>query len=390
MLASILVPLMFINDSLNAINTAWKPHAVSYGFLGFEIIKVPAGLMLVYFLQLGIEGAIYATFLAFLASICIQIFFAREKLKGNFNFGYIKKWFRLFWLPVYRGIPSLLSLSDVVIFSVITGTVVGVSYYTAAKTIGYLVNHTRSFTTGLYPKLLQSGKKEYLQETIIHLLYFAFPLIALSVVVARPALFALNPIYEIATPVVIILSIRSLLTTLNLTYFEALQGIEEVDIKKTSTFRDYIKSKLILFPTFQLIRHGVYFGGLVLLLFLVEFDEENQIEIIIYWALVGLIVEIPLFIYILNLVQKNFVLKLEIVTLLKYAFACVISFGLMYVLMDEYLLYENKIFEFLPNLVMFVSIGVGGYLAITYLIDKRTKVLVNSIINEIIRKSPKK
>ncbi len=390
LLASILVPVIFINDSLSAINTAWKPHVVSYGFLGFEIIKIPAGLMLVYFLQLGIEGTIYASFLAYLASVGIQIFFAKEKLKGDFDFKYIKKWFRLFWLPVYRGIPSLLSLSDVVVFSLITGTVVGVAYYTAAKTVGYLVNYTRSFTTGLYPKLLESGKTEYLQETIIHLLYFALPLIALSISISKPALFVLNPIYEIASPVVIILSIRSLLTTLNLTFFEALQGIEKVDIKETATFRDYIKSKLILFPSFQLLRHGIYFGGLVLLLVFIEFDEENQIEIVIYWALIGLIVEIPLFTYILNLVRKNFVLKLETLTLLKYAFASTVSFGLMYILMEKYLIYENKIFKFLPDLLIFISIGLGGYLTITYLIDNRTKILVKAIINEITGKYSKK
>ncbi len=386
LLASILVPVIFINDSLSAINAGWKPHVVSYGFLGFEIIKIPAGLTLVYFLQWGIEGAIYASFIAYLASIVIQIIFAKEKLKVDFNFKYIKKWTRLFWLPVYRGLPSLLSLSDVVIFSVITGSVIGVAYYTAAKTVGFLVNNTRSFTTGLYPKLLESGKKEYLQEMIIQLLFFAFPLVAFSIAIAKPALFVLNPIYEIAAPVVIILSIRSLITTLNLTFFQALQGIEEIDIKKTSTFRDYIKSKLILFPTFQLIRHGIYIGLLVLLLFFVEFNEEDQIEIVIYWALIGLIVEIPIFMYILNLVRKSFVLKLETLTLLKYAFASVISFGLMYILMDEYLQYENKIFEFLPNLIIFISIGIGSYLAITYFIDNRTRILVKAIISELLFK----
>ena len=166
MLATILIPVLFINNSLNAINAGWKPHVVSYGFFTFELIKIPAGLVLVYFLQLGVEGAIYAVFLGYLASIGIQIFFGKEKLRGDFNVKYIKKWIRLFWLPVYRGIPGIIGLSDIVIFSIITGTVVGVAYFTAAKTVGYFVNYTRSFTTGLYPKLLESGKTEYLQETI--------------------------------------------------------------------------------------------------------------------------------------------------------------------------------------------------------------------------------
>ena len=387
MLAAILVPVMFINEILNGINTAWKPHAVSYGFLGFEITKIPVGLLLVYFLELGVEGAIYTTLFAFITSISIQIIFAREKLNGDFKYRYIKKWAKLFWLPSYTNIPSLLSLSDVLVFSIITGTVVGVAYYTAAKTIGFLVNYTRAFSIGLYPKLLESGKREYLQENIVQLLYFAFPLGALSITLARPGLFALNPIYEIAAPVVIIFTIRSFLTTLNQVFFHALQGIEDVDIKETSTFKNYVTSKLILYPTFQLIRHGIYIGVLALMLFFIDLDEENEIVIVIYWALIGLIIEIPFFIYIFNLVRKNFILKLEFVTILKYAFTSVVTFGIMYYFMERYLEYENKIFEFLPNLLMFSIIGVIGYIGITYLIDKRTKRLIKAVINEIINKS---
>jgi len=58
--------------------------------------------------------------------------------------------------------------------------------------------------------------------------------------------------------------------------------------------------------------------------------------------------------------------------------------------MEKYLVYENKLFEFLPNLFIFIIIGIGGYLAITYVIDNRTKILIKSIINEITRKYSKK
>jgi O-antigen/teichoic acid export membrane protein len=387
LLASILIPAMFLNDALNAINTGSKPHAVSYGFLGFEITKIPIGLILVYFLKLGIEGAIYATFLAYIVSVFIQFIYAKEKLRGKYNSQTVKKWFKLSWLPTYRNVPSLLSLSDVVIFSIITGTVIGVAYYSAARTIGFLVNHTRSFSTAVYPKLLETKKHEYLQENLIQTLYFAFPISALSITLARPGLFVLNPIYEAAASVVIIFTIRSFLTTLNQMFFQALQGIEDVDIEKNSTFRDYVKSKLILYPTFQLIRHGIYIGTLVLMLIFIPLDEENELELVMYWALIGLIIEIPLFIYIFNLTKKNFVLKLELKTILKYALTSLIAFGIMYILIEQYLNYKNSIFEFLPNLLIFVAFGIGVYLGITYLIDNRTKVLFKAIITEIIGKS---
>lgn len=381
--AAILIPIMFINDSLNAINRGAQPQVVSYGFLAFEITKIPLGLLLVYFWDMGLEGAIIATLGAYVPSIVILGIKARPLIQNKFEKQFVKKWIKLFWVPTFRNVPSLLSLSDVIVFSVITGSVSGVAYYTAARTIGFLVNHTRSMSEGLYPKLLEGGHHNYLQDNLLKLFYFAFPLVGLSIVLARPGLFALNPIYEIAEFVVIILAIRSFLTTFGKILFQALQGIEKVDMNKNSTFKDYAKSKLILYPTFQLIRNGIYFGSLAVILFLLS-GTESELNLVIYWALVGLIIEIPLTIYIYRLVRQNMTLQIDWKTLLKYLFSSLTIFGIFYYLINQYLEYKVSIFEFLPELILWAAMIVGTYLAITYLIDKNTRKLFKGILKEVL------
>ena len=383
--SAFLIPVMFIKDSLTAINLGHRPQSVSYGFLAFELTKIPLGFIFVYFLDLGLEGAILATFGSYLPSIGVMAYHAREKLNGKITKEYAKKWVKLFWIPTFRNIPSLLSMSDVIVFSVITGSVSGVAYYTAARTIGFLVNHTRAFSEALYPKLLQTGQKDFLSNNLIKLFYFSFPLISLSIVLARPALFALNPIYVVGEYIVIILSIRAFLTTLGKILFQALQGIETVDSDKNSTFRDYSKSKLILYPTFQLIRNGVYFGSLAIILYLLH-DQKTEIELVIYWALVGLIIEIPLIIYIIRLVRSNFTLNLDWLSLFKYLLSSIIIFGLIYFLVSTFLEYTESIFVFLPQLLTFTALGVGGYVLLTCAIDKKTKILCKAIINELMSK----
>ena len=273
-------------------------------------------------------------------------------------------------------------MSDVIVFSAITGSVSGVAYYTAARTIGFLVNHTRSFSNALYPKLLETGKQDFLGENLIKLFYFSFPLLGLSIVLAKPGLFALNPIYEIAEPIVIILSIRAFLTTFGKILFQALQGIEKVDINKNATFRDYISSKLILYPTFQLIRNVIYFASLAVILFLLH-SEKAEIELVVYWALIGLVVEIPLTIYIYRLVKKNFILNIDVKSLIKYLFSTFIVFSLMYVMITMFLEYNESIFIFLPQVIGYAIISVIGYVGLTYVIDNRTQILMKAIINEI-------
>ena len=111
--ASILIPVMFLNRTLGAINFGWKPHASSYGIIIFEVSKVPAGLILVYFLHLGISGAILTTFIAYLLSTVIQLYYARDKIKKKIRIEFIKKWIKLSWLSYFPQISNLIIKLDV-------------------------------------------------------------------------------------------------------------------------------------------------------------------------------------------------------------------------------------------------------------------------------------
>ncbi|HXV66513.1 MAG TPA: hypothetical protein VD731_04745 [Nitrosopumilaceae archaeon] len=384
--AVILVPVMIFNETLTAINLGQKPQVTSYGILTFELVKIPSVLFFIYFFKFGVEGAILASCVAYLASISIQAFYAQEQLRSHFKKEYLVKWLRLFWLPTYRHLPALLHLSDVVIFSIITGSVIGVAYYSAARSIGMLVNNVRAFSKGLYPKLLETQKQEFLEENLIKLFYFAFPLTAFSIIFAKPGMFALNPIYLEAAPFVIFISIRMFLNTLNRMLFEAILGMETIDKNPRSTFRDYIKSKLFWYPTLDLIRHGVYIGVLAFLLFVLSPKTESTLDLVFYWVLIYLAVEIPLSVYIIRLVKKSFTLKIDKKSMIKYLLASIVIFGLVWMLMEQNLEYKNSIFEFFPALLMFGIIGVVGYLGTTYLIDRRTKLLFKAIWNELLIK----
>ena len=380
--AAILIPVTFLNDILIAIIRGWKPHALNYGLLAFEISKILFVIIFVYFWNLGVLGAIIAVFASYLPSITILLIYNIPKIKDEFNFEYVKKWLKLFWIPTYRQLPNTLLLTDVVIFSAITGSVIGVAYFTAARSIGYLVDHTRSIAQAMYPKILEGGKQEYLQENLMLFFFLSFPLVALSIIFAKAGLFLLNPIYVIASPVVIFLSLKSFLTALNSNFFLGLQGLEKVDVDKKSTFKDYAKSKIMLHPTFQLIRSGIYFASLAII-FSLGTNNKFEIDLISLWALIGLLLELPLTLYMIHMVKKEFTLNLEWSSTIKYFLTCLGTFGLTYLLMQEFLVFHEEIFIFLPNLLPFVIFGVVLYFGITIIIDKRAKILVKKILSEL-------
>ena len=384
-LGAIMVPVSFLSRTISSINYGWRPQAVGYGTLVIEIAKIPAGLLLVYIFDLGVVGAILSTTIAYIISIIIQLIYARDKLRSKIQLNFVKKWIKFSWVTMYPGLSNIIHGLDVLVFSLITGNVIGLAFYSASKTIASLVAQTGGISRALYPKLLEDDKREFLKTNLTKLFYFAFPFSAISITFMKPALYALNPIYETASTVVILLTFQTFIANLSSTFYSALTGIEKVDVNENSTMRDYIKSKLFFIPTLYIIQGSIYIGTLSIGLILWT-KNTPQLDLVTYWAGIFTIVQIPFTIYLYKLVKKHFVQVLDNTSIIKYLICTVIVFVPIYFLTNHYLEYEVSIFKFLPRLLIFVLLSIGAYIVATYLIDTKTRQLFKAIIGEIKKK----
>ena len=381
----ILVPIFFLNGVLGSINMGFKPHITSFGQFSLEVSKIPLAIVFIYFMELGVQGVILSISLAHIPSIILLGYSAREKIKNSIKFDFLKKWIKLSWISLYPGIGSLFRSLDLLIFSVITGSVLGLAYYGAALSVSTIAAHSGSISVAVYSKLLGGGKADYLQENITQIFYFAIPLGAISITFARPGLFTLNPIYEIAAPLVLIMTLRIILETFNKAFEQFLTGSEKVDLDLKSTFKSYAKSKLFIAPTIRLIQNAVYMVLLIIGLILLS-TNNFEFELLIYWVLLGFLTSIPTTIYLYILVRKNFSIKIDVKSVIKYLLVCIGIFTPVYLLMENNLEYTVEINEFLPSLLIYVGLAIGGYALFTYLLDSKTKQLYLSIINEIRKK----
>ena len=379
--AAIMIPFSFLNKTLSSIALGSKPHVNSYGVIIFDIAKIPAALIFVHLMELGLYGAILSLIIAYIPTNIILGILLRNKIKNNFNKNFLKSWIKRAWLPSYIKFPNLIVL-DVLVFSLVTGSLVGLAYWVAAFTIGTIVRHSSQITRTVYPKLLSGGQKEILQENVTKLFYFAIPFMAISIVFAKPALFILNPLYDIAVLVVVFITIRSFIKILGSTFTQAIQGIEEVD-KKQSTRKEYLKSKLFFLPSIRLIHRAIYITTLVIGLYILVQSNVSDLELVIYWSIIVLIIEIPFTIYFYYLVRRSFPFSFQIVPITKYFFTSIIVFGGIYFLMEKILEYNPSIFKFSLDLIPFLFFAVILYLGLTYLVDKRTRKLFKAILSEI-------
>ena len=385
--ALILIPPMFLNGILSAINLGWKPHVISYGTLAHGIIQVPFALLFVHYFDYGVNGVIFANFIANSISIIILFKYAKPKLKNNLRLFFFKSWLRLSWVPLYPGLFIVIDTLGIVVFSTITGSVLGIAIWAAANVSPGIIKSVVTISRAVYPKLLEGGKKSYLEDNFAHLFYFNFIMTGIVIVFAKPALFALNPIYQEANIVVIILALRNFFFVLTNVFIQNLGGNETIDIKENATFKQYIKSKLFYPHTLRLIQASFFISLLPIGITLMMQNNFEVIELLNFWASLLLVVTIPITIYLYKITKKNLGFSFPIKAVLKYLVSAMITFSLIYVLIENYLVYHEAVFDFVPQVLIYLSFSVVIYFILTYLLDNKTRILTSSIINEIRKKS---
>ena len=382
----ILIPVFFVSETLHSINLGHKPQATSYGLLGFELLKIPTALAFVYFLDLGVIGAIFTLTIAYLLRIAIQLYFARKKIGGKSSFRVLRRWLKLGWIPSYSNLARFLKSSDVVVYTVITGSVLGLAYYAVGYTLAKIIHHSENISKALYPKLIATGDYYHIQENFSLQMYFAIPLLGIVVIFAKPAMFALNPLYIDVGLIAIFLSFKMFFADVNGFFGKILQGIDTVDIEQNPKFSKLLNSKIFLVFTIKNIHSGLQLGLVIIVLLILTFYGFTELELVTWWAFVSLSLEIPFVIFLWFYVKKFANFSFPYTDIGKYISVTLVFIGVFVVMSDTLIEYNISIYDFLPGVILQLLICIGLYLLVTFLIDKKTRLLFKSIIAELASK----
>ena len=381
--SSILIPIIFFSGIITAINLGFKPHTISYGLLAQSISQILFAIIFVYYLQLGVLGIILTQIISQMLYVVILFKYSYQQIKNKFNLTYIKKWLKLFWIPLYPWLPNAVDATSISIFSIMTGSVIGLSFWTAAAVLSAIITQTGQISKAVYPKLLESNDTHYLRDNMSQLFFFNFMITAMVIIFAKPALYALNPVYVSAFFVVIILAINNFFATLTTTSIQNLTGIEKIDLDEKASVKRYLRSKLFYPHTLRLL-HTLASTIILIVGFRFLLNSNfTEIELLIFWALTILITHVPISIYLLSKMIRTLHIKLDHKLIIQYFIITLLAFIPIFFLTENYLVYENNLQSFIPHILLFFGIGIFFYVFLAYSTDKKTRQLVTSIINEI-------
>ena len=383
-LGAVLIPVTFARGTLSAVNLGHKPHAVSVGMAVFQSAKIPAGLGLVFFLGLGLDGAILAVFAAYLMDIAVQLRYARPKLAVLLDFSYLRDWIRQAWIPLYGRTPNVLNSLDVIIYTIIVGSIVGVAYYAAAAVVAGIVSRAERISQALYPKLLAEGSQDHITENLTWVMYFAIPLLVVVALFSRHVVFLLNPEYAGAWAAAVLLALNSLAHVLIGFFQKVLTGTDTVDVDERPRASALLKSRLFLVGTLANVHRALYLGVLAASLY--AFSGMSDLELVTVWSAIMLVISVPFAVCYGLLVRRHAPFRVPHAAILRHL-AGSAGIVVVFMLTNEHVAgFEVSIYSYMPGLLLELTLCCVTYLGITYAIDHKTRKLFRLILSEISRR----
>ncbi len=240
----------YLISAFEGILQATKPQTTGHGFMIQEIVKVAVALLVILVFKQVFLGAI----LALVAAPTVQSIYYAILLRGFFkekaNWSYLKQWFKGAPAQLYNAVgTTLLSLAFIILF--IYGGSEARGYYQAALSFTTIVGYAASLSVSLYPKLLaNSCSREDVGISFKTVLMMAIPLATLCMVMSVSFLTVLHPTglsgdsYAIAWPVLIALTVDTLIVLVSNFYSSCLMGIEAFDAEGQISLSKLIRSKI--------------------------------------------------------------------------------------------------------------------------------------------------
>jgi O-antigen/teichoic acid export membrane protein len=352
--------------------TATKPHATGYGFIIQEIVKVIVALIII----LGFGQIFLGAILALVIAPTVQSFYYIYKLRHFFrekiNWHYVKRWLRSSPVLLYNVLGTQI-LNAFLILLYIYGGGEARAFYQAALSFTTVVSYASSLAIALYPKLLaNSCSKEDIKLSFKTVMMLAIPLATIVMTMSVSFLTVLDTAYAASWPVLIALTVDTLLTMLILFYSSILMGVENFDAAGEIHLKKLVRSKIFKLFSIPYIQSAFALPAVYLVLTQLNVDGP----VITTAAVVAVMILVHLFTFVALAIRSRHSIHVPIAwtSIAKYVFAAFIT---------------GAALVFIPTTTTLVAtvakaaVGFGIYAVILLAIDEQARELIRLIWQEI-------
>ncbi len=351
---------------------ATKPHTTGYGFIIQEIVKVAVALVLI----LGFKQIFLGAILALVLGPAIQLMYYCYRLSGYFkekaNWSYLKQWFKGSSATAFNAAGTQVMSFVFILLFLYAGSEAR-AYYQAALSFTTIVGYASSLAVALYPKLLaNSCSEEDIGSSFKTVLMLAIPLAALVMVMAASFLTVLNVSYGVAWPVLVALTVDTVVVLVTTFYSNCLMGVEAFDVEGQISLRKLVHSKI--FKVFSIPYIQAAFALPVTYYVLTQLPMDGPVQSTVTVIGILISVHIATFIGLYTFMRHTVHIPVAWKSIVKYILAALVMAAVLL---------------FLPattTLVFTIAKTIAGfalYIGLLLIIDAQARELVKLIWQEI-------
>jgi O-antigen/teichoic acid export membrane protein len=355
-----------------AVLQAKRPHFVGYGLLVGEIMKVLFVYLLVIVWQLAILGAMLTLAVAFAVKVAFYFKMVWKELRQKIVLGYIKEWLKGSTFNLYNIAGDRIA-ATIFVMLLIYGTTTGVGYYYACLQIANVITYSTFIAYALTPKLLAERNINEATTSLKYVLMFAVPMTA--GVLALPSSYLLflkdTGEYTVAAPVLIILAIDALVSTISTIFTYILYGVERVDEKAEIPFRQVVKSRLFIAFSLPFVHSAI---ALPLAFYTLTYlAGTSPVLVAMYVTGINVVARSTTFVILYRVLRKDVKIKIPWKSIGKYVVASAIMALVLFLAHPA------------RRLTTLLITGVGGliYIGLLMTIDKETRTLARTILQTL-------
>lgn len=372
LVAAILIVEGHVLSVLEAALYSRRPEKIGFGLLIFEVSKVILGILLLYVLRMGLIGVLASLISAYLCQAFFYTSLLLREFKEKIVWAYVKEWLKASILNVYGVLGErLLVLANIFLF--IYGGELSRAYYGVSSAIAIIVTYSSSLAFALYPKLLVGARSDDITLSLKMVLMFAVPMFLGAVILSKDLLSILNPVYSVASPILIILALSSLISSASSIFESVIAGMENFDAMAKISFRKAFRSRLFSLLTLRYIQAAIILPPIYLMLSLFPLDS---ISLTLYFALIGCIGQIIMTFAKLFIARKSIAFAMPWRSLAKYICSSLaMALGLLALSTP-------------PRLTMVllrVLVGAIIYFAVLFAIDGETREIFKLVRGEAVK-----
>ena len=361
---------LYLINALHACLRAKQPQAVGYGLLIGEICKIALAYTLIVKFQQPLLGAM----LSIIVATSIQIFYyaklLSEELKQKIRWEYVKEWLKGSVANIYNIAGNQIAAFIFILLFIYGGKAARGNYATAAI-IANIIAYSFFLSFALYPKLLAKKSLEDITTSLKMVLMFAIPMTAGVMAMPDSYLTILDPAFKAAAPVLFLLAVNAFISTMSQFFTSVLFGVEKLDEKARIPLRQLSRSNIFKVFTLPYI-HSVI--TLPTAFYVLTNLTLNPVEAALYVTIINMTAGFAMFLVLYAIVRKAIKIDIPWKNIVKYVFASAVMATVLFIIPHPTRIY-----------LTLIATATGGiiYLALLMVIDKETRLLVQSIWQEI-------